>query len=77
MLLGPGMNIARVPTAGRNYEYSAGEDPYLGALMVPAIVRGIQAQGVIATAKHFINNNQETDRYGVNAVVSERAMMEL
>jgi beta-glucosidase len=62
---------------GRNYEYMSGEDPFLGSVMVPAAITGIQSQGVIANAKHFINNNQETDRHGVNAVVDERTMMEI
>lgn len=55
----------------------SGEDPYLGSVMVPAAIIGIQSQGVIANAKHFINNNQEIDRHGVNAVVDERTMMEI
>ena len=53
------------------------QDPYLGSQMVPPIISGIQGQGVIANAKHFFLNNQETDRYGVNAVVDERTMMEI
>jgi beta-glucosidase len=75
--LGPGMNVARVPNNGRNFEYMSGEDPLLGSVMVPAAIAGIQSQGVIANAKHFVNNNQETNRYGVNAIVDERSMMEI
>jgi beta-glucosidase len=62
---------------GRNFEYASGEDPFLGASIVPEIIKGIQSQGVIANAKHFMNNNQEDDRYGMNAVVDERSMMEI
>lgn len=60
--LGPGMNVARVPTNGRNFEYASGEDPFLGVNIVPAVIKGIQSQGVIANAKHFVQNDQETDR---------------
>ena len=59
--LGPGVCVARVPTNGRNFEYLSGEDPYLGYQLVQPVVRGIQSKGVIANAKHYVNNNQETD----------------
>jgi beta-glucosidase len=55
---GPGMNIHRVPYNGRNCEYVSGEDPTLGAAMASALVTGIQSQGVVACAKHFVLNNQ-------------------
>ena len=57
-LLGPGMNIYRAPMNGRNFEYF-GEDPFLAARMAVADIKGIQSQGVIATAKHYAANNQE------------------
>ena len=56
---GPGMNVHRVPRGGRNSEYITGEDPVLGAAMAPPLVIGIQSQGVVATAKHWVLNNQE------------------
>ena len=59
MQLGPGVCLARVPVNGRNFEYISGEDPYLGYTMVQPVVRGIQSQGVIANAKHFVMNNRE------------------
>ena len=59
VLLGPGMNVARVPKNGRNFEYVSGGDPYLGYTMVQPVIKGIQSQGVIANVKHFIDNNQE------------------
>ena len=49
--LGPGMCLARVPLAGRNFEYISGEDPYLGRTLVQPAVKGIQSQGVVANAK--------------------------
>eukprot|EP00911_Craspedida_sp_UC1_P000913 UC1_evm2s696 len=48
---GPGINVARVSNGGRSFEYLSGEDPYLGHQLVQPLVRGIQAQGVMATAK--------------------------
>jgi beta-glucosidase len=74
--LGPMMNIDRVPLAGRNFE-GFGEDPELAAQMAAAIVRGIQGQGVIATAKHFIDNDQETNRTTISAVVDGRTQHEI
>jgi len=75
--LGPGMNVARVPQCGRNFEYISGEDPVLGATLVGPVIEGIQGEGVIANAKHFVNNNQETQRMLVNEVVDERTQFEL
>jgi len=75
--LGPGIGLARVPVAGRNFEYLCGEDPFLGVRLVDPVVRGIQSQGVIANAKHFVNNEIEDMRQTVDAVVAERVQFEL
>jgi beta-glucosidase len=75
--LGPGVCVARVPNCGRNFEYLSGEDPYLGYELVQPVVSGIQSKGVIANAKHWVNNNQETDRSGGNEVVDERTRWEI
>jgi len=75
--LGPGMCLARVPRNGRNFEYLSGEDPYLGYRMVQPVIKGIQSQNVIANAKHWINNNQETNRHSVIEVLDERTEHEL
>jgi beta-glucosidase len=77
ILLAPGVNINRVPVCGRNFEYLAGEDPYLASQMVVPFIRGVQGQGVVATVKHFAANNQEFNRMAINAVVSERALREI
>ncbi|HET6149734.1 MAG TPA: glycoside hydrolase family 3 C-terminal domain-containing protein [Polyangia bacterium] len=76
VLLGPGMNIYRSPLCGRNFEYF-GEDPFLASRMAVAYIRGVQAQGVSATAKHFIANNSEFDRHHADAVIDERTMREI
>ena len=75
-LLGPTMNMARAYQNGRNFE-SYGEDPYLASVMGAAHVQGIQSQGVIATAKHFVCNDQETDRWLVSADADERTRQEI
>ena len=75
-LLGPGVNIARSPVNGRNFEYLS-EDPFLnGALVVPYI-EGVQSQGVSATVKHFALNNEEYNRHNVDVSADERTMREL
>jgi beta-glucosidase len=75
--LGPGMCVARVPHNGRNFEYLSGEEPMLGVGLIPAVVNGIQGEGVIANAKHWVNNNQETHRTTVSENVDERTQFEL
>jgi beta-glucosidase len=74
--LAPTMNILRVPGWGRAFE-TFSEDPLLAGDVGAAEIRGIQRQGVIADAKHFAANNQETDRLTVDARVSERALREI
>lgn len=75
-LLGPCVNIQRVPQGGRNFE-SYGEDPFLAARMAVGYIRGVQSTGVVATVKHFAANNQETERMRVNVRLSERALREI
>ena len=75
-LLGPGVNIARSPLAGRNFEYLS-EDPYLNATLVVPFIEGVQSQGVISTIKHYALNNQEFNRHNASADVDERTMREI
>jgi len=76
MIEGPGLNIARVPQNGRNFEYF-GEDPFLSGRMGVAEVRGIQQQDVISEIKHFAANNQENHRKTINEIVDERTLREI
>lgn len=76
MLLGPCVNIARVPHGGRNFE-SYGEDPFLAARMSESWVKGLQGEKILASLKHYALNNQEANRMTVDVRVGERAMHEL
>lgn len=76
MSLGPGINIIRTPLGGRNFEYQT-EDPYLNAMMATNIVKGIQSQRIAACVKHYVCNNQETNRFTVSSEVGERALQEI
>jgi beta-glucosidase len=75
--LGPGLCVARVPRNGRNFEYLSGEDPFLGRRLVKPVIEGIQSQKVVANAKHFILNNQETNRHTVSVDIDERVRFEM
>ena len=76
IILGPGVNIQRTPLNGRAFEYM-GEDPMLAGHMVVPYIKAAQANGVACCLKHFVLNDQETDRFSVNVNVSERAMREI
>ncbi len=77
VILAPGMDFYRLPIGGRNAEYLTGEDPYLGSRMAPAFIKGVQAQGVWACAKHYVANDEEFKRNSVDIEVSERALREI
>jgi len=76
MLLAPGINIQRTPMNGRTFEYQT-EDPHLNKVLAVATVKGIQSQKIAACVKHFVCNNQETNRFTVSSEVSERALQEI
>ena len=76
MILGPAINIQRIPTGGRTYEYLS-EDPYLSSRLSVQYTKGVQDNGVAVCVKHFALNNQETNRGSVNVIVSPRAMREI
>ena len=75
-LLGPGVNIHRHPLNGRNFEYYS-EDPYLSGTMSVASTGGIKDGGAWGTIKHFALNGQESHRFKIDAVCSERAIREI
>lgn len=76
MILGPAINIQRIPTGGRTYEYLS-EDPLLSSRISVQYTKGVQDNGVAVCVKHFALNNQETNRGSVNVIVSPRAMREI
>jgi beta-glucosidase len=72
----PTINVVRLPQNGRTFE-GYGEDPYLAGELSVSNIEGIQSQGVIANVKHYVANNQETDRFVVNEEIDERTMREI
>jgi beta-glucosidase len=76
MLLGPAINIQRIPTGGRTYEYLS-EDPFLSSQLAVGYTRGVQENGVAVCLKHFALNNQENNRGTVNVIIGERAKREI
>ncbi|MET9347499.1 beta-glucosidase family protein [Streptomyces termitum] len=75
VLLAPMVNLIRTPYAGRNFE-TFSEDPLLSADLVAELVRGVQAEGLVATVKHFALNNQERDRDSVDARATAQTLHE-
>ena len=76
VILGPAINIQRLPTGGRTYEYLS-EDPILSAALAYKYTLGVQDQGTAVCIKHFAVNNQETNRGSVDARVDERTLREI
>ena len=76
VVLGPTINLHRSPLGGRHFECFS-EDPLLSGRLATAYVRGVQAQGVGACPKHYVANDAETDRMGVDNRVDERTLREL
>lgn len=72
----PGVNLARLPVLGRNFEYF-GEDPYLSGTMAVAETKAIQARGLIAMPKHYAANEQETNRMTIQTTVDRQTLREL
>ncbi len=76
MILGPAINIQRIPTGGRTYEYLS-EDPLLSGVLAVAYTRGAQENGTAVCLKHYALNNQENHRGFVDVRISDRAMHEI
>jgi beta-glucosidase len=76
VLLGPGVDIARAPMGGRNFEYM-GEDPWLASRIAVAYIDGVQAQGVSATIKHYALNDEEYNRHNSSSNADERTIREI
>ena len=74
--LGPAMNIQRSPQGGRIWE-CYGDDPFLSGVAATQVIKGIQSNGVIACAKHFVGNDQETNRKNSSSNIKEQALWEI
>jgi beta-glucosidase len=72
----PGVNMARIPVLGRNFEYF-GEDPYLTGITAVTEIKSVQSHGIIAMAKHFAANEQETNRMTIQELIDERVLREI
>ena len=76
VILGPAVNIQRLPVGGRTYEYLS-EDPILSAALALEYTKGVQDKGTAVCIKHFAVNNQETNRGSVDAQIDERTLREI
>ena len=76
IILGPAINIQRLPVGGRTYEYLS-EDPVLAARLSVEYTKGSQDAGTAVCLKHYALNNQETDRGSVNVIADERTIREI
>ena len=76
MILGPAINIQRIPTGGRTYEYLS-EDPLLSGMLSVAYTKGSQDDGTAVCLKHYALNNQEDYRGFVDVRISDRAMHDI
>ena len=76
LLLGPGANMKRSPLGGRNFEYFS-EDPFLSGEMSASLIDGIQSKGVGTSLKHYAANNQEYQRFTMDAEIDERTLREV
>src|SRR5438270_4772723 len=76
VLLGPTVNIQRSPLGGRNFECFS-EDPFLSARLAVAYITGLQREGVGASIKHYVCNDEEFDRFSISSEVRERALREI
>ena len=74
---GPAMNTHRSPFGGRNFEYYS-QDGVHGGKIAAAVVGGAQSKGCNVFMKHYVLNDQETNRMqGVATYTSEQAMREI
>ncbi|RPA84644.1 glycoside hydrolase [Ascobolus immersus RN42] len=77
ILLAPTVCLHRSPLGGRNFESFSGDDPFLGGKLAASYINAVQSHGIATTIKHFAANDQETRRFVVNQIMTERTLREL
>ena len=76
-MVGPNLNLARIPQSGKNHDFLSGEDPYLGYILSKEAVNGIHSQGVMAVARSFSNDNFNQDFYIADQIIDEKTRFEM
>ena len=76
LLLGPAINIKRLATCGRNFEYFS-EDPYLTGVLAKQYVKSLRSRGIGATVKHYCCNNREYARLYSSSNMDTRTLREI
>lgn len=76
ILLGPGVNIKRLPVNGRNFEYLS-EEPLVAGIFGREYIKGVQEKHVGTALKHFCCNNSEKSRKWISSEVDERTLREI
>lgn len=74
-LWGSGLTLNRTPYNGRNYEYIS-EDPMLTNVIGREVVQGCSDKGIINGPKHMGFNDQEHNRAGISAYMTEQKFRE-
>jgi beta-glucosidase len=77
ILLAPTVCLNRSPLGGRNFESLCGEDPFLGGKLSAAYINAVQSHGIATVIKHYVANDQETKRFVVDQIMSERCLREI
>lgn len=74
-LWGSGLTLNRTPYNGRNYEYIS-EDPMLTNVIGREVIQGCSDKGIINGPKHMGFNDQEHNRAGISAYMTEQKFRE-
>ena len=76
IMLTPCINIMKHPKGGRIWE-TFGEDAFLTGELGAKVIEGMQSEGVMACAKHYVGNEHETYRRNSSSNIPEEALFEI